>query len=153
MATTAERIRDLADAKVVSVTEKLFERVFAEIPFEDVRTNFEGVDAVRPLLEFVCQKRSNFSPAQRHEHRVLGICRLDDGSVPMPRTHQSTDTGECPQCLLRCPIVGAQNQAIRINHHRQRAGSHRREIPNGSDRDEAVVHGESHLIGIDETPH
>lgn len=50
MPKTVDTVGGLSDSEVIAVTTELFNRVYQEIPYDDVRSNFAGVDAVDPLV-------------------------------------------------------------------------------------------------------
>lgn len=50
MQTTQELIQGLSDPQVVEVTKELFNNVYTQVPYDEVRSNSEGVAEVEPLV-------------------------------------------------------------------------------------------------------
>ncbi len=63
MQTTQEQIQSLSNSQVVEVTKELFNNIYTQIPYDQVRNNTEGVAEVSPLVSLNAESLNQDIPA------------------------------------------------------------------------------------------
>jgi len=88
MTSTEDIVRGLSDTQVAAVVEELFNDVYTEIPYEEVRSNAVAVAAVGPLTDLDGETmRAELSPAEsvRLGRLVLEQYARDPALSPLVR--------------------------------------------------------------------
>ena len=105
------------------------------------------------LLELASEECESVAAAQRSEHCVVGVRRLNDGAAPVTRADERRHPCQRSQRILSGAIIGTEYQSIGIHDYGQRAVLDGWHVSHRAYGDQPSVACQAHPIGVDNPLH